>query len=126
MFIYFFGPSIIGFLVGLVLAVNHRENRSKCLKAAKRELAELIKGKESELPSLADEIIEIFERHDHQLIERSHTEIAFRYPPLFDGWVALGAYWAAMAMMSLGGVVAAYLSALLFCGFNQRITMRLY
>lgn len=122
LFIYIFGPSIIGCLVGLVLAVNHRENRSKRLKAAKHEIAELIRGRESELQSLSDEIIVIFEKHDYQVIERSDTEIAFRHPPLFDGWVAHGAYW---AIISLGGFIAAYLTAILFCGLNQRITMRL-
>lgn len=122
LFIYFFGPSIIGVLVGLVLAVNHRENRAKRLKAAKQEVAELIRGRETELPALSDQIILIFEKHDYQVIERSNTEIAFRHPPLFDGWVAGGAYW---AIISLGGFVAAYVTALLFCGLNQRITMRL-
>lgn len=122
LFIYFFGPSIIGCLVGLVLAVNHRENRAKRLKNAKREIAELIKGRETELRSLSDEIIAIFEKHDYHVIERSDVEIAFRPPPLFDGWVAGGAY---LTIMTLGGFIAAYVTAILFCGLNQRITMRL-
>ncbi len=125
LFIFFFGPSIIGVLVGLVLVVNHRENRAKRLKAAKQEVGELIRGRETELEILSDEIILIFEKHDYHVIERSDTEIAFRHPPLFDGWVASGTAWTIMLLGSLGGFVAAYLTAILVCGLNQRITMRL-
>lgn len=121
-YIYIFGPSALGFIIGGILAIDHRTKSNRHYQSIKLELADLMRGREDQLPGLENEIVEIFERHKYQLVERSDEELVFKHPPLFEPSAASIAFW---TLITFGGVLAALL-AIHFVGHtDERVSMRL-
>jgi len=121
-YIYFFGPSIVGFLLGLILAIEHRGKSNDHYQIAKREFADLVSGRESELQSMSDEIIHIFLEHKFVVVERSDEEIVFKHPALCDVKVFWMVFW---IVITLGGALGAMIAIQFFGRTEERVSVRL-
>ncbi len=79
LFLYFFFDNILGGFIRLFFRIDRAEKAEKDLAAVKLVVADLIKGRETELVDLSDDIVTAFKRHGFRVIERSDSEIRFRH-----------------------------------------------
>lgn len=119
-----FFPSAIGFLFGMLLALCQTIRASIRYRAVKRDLADLIKGRETKLQSFVPEIIGVFAHRDFVVVERTKAQIVFAHPPLFDIDKERG-FMSWLAFLTIGGSLAAELSFYLFNWLDQKVTFRL-
>ena len=119
---YVFGLPILGFVLGIVLVIQHREESNQNFRSAKEQLSPLLDKSGGDLRDHSDEIIRIFSEYKYEVIEQSEDEIVFKHPPLFNMTIEK-VIW--LFLFTFGGVIG-YLIALHFWGkFDDRVTMRL-